>query len=67
MARREPTTTKALAISVLFELSRLSPACVAQVYEEVVPLTQRITSRASHRGLAGRENTVQPVGRRAAS
>ena len=67
MARREPTTTKALALSVLCEASRLSPACVAQAYEEVVPLTQRITSRASHRGLAGRENTVHPVGRRAAS
>jgi hypothetical protein len=67
MARREPNTTKALEISVLFEPSRLSRACVAQAYEEVVPLTQRITSRASHRGPAGRENTVQPVGRRAAS
>jgi hypothetical protein len=67
MARREPNTTKALEVSVLFEPSRLSPACVAKAFEEVVPLTQRITSRASHRGLAGRENTVQPVGRRAAS
>jgi hypothetical protein len=67
MARREPNTTKALEVSVLFEPSRLSPACVAQAFEEVVPLPQRITSRASHRGLAGRENTVQPVGRRAAS
>ena len=51
MARREPNTTKALEISVLFEPSWLSPACVAQAYEEGVPLTQRITSRASHRGL----------------
>jgi hypothetical protein len=67
MARREPNTTKALEISVLFEPSRLSPACVGQAYEEVVPLTQRITSRASHKGLVSRENTVQPVGRRAAS
>jgi hypothetical protein len=67
MARRDPKTTKTLEVSVMFESSRLSPACVAQAYEEVVPLTQRITSRASHRGLAGRENTVQPVGRRAAS
>jgi hypothetical protein len=67
MARRDPKTTRTLEVSVLFEPSRLSPACVAQAYEEVVPLTQRITSRASHRGLAGRENTVQPVGRRAAS
>jgi hypothetical protein len=67
MARRDPKTTKTLEVSVLFEPSRLSPACVAQAYEAVVPRTQHITSRASHRGLAGRKHTVQPVGRRAAS
>ena len=67
MARRDPKTTKTLEISVLFEPSRLSPACVAQAYEEVVPLTQRITSRASHRARDGREHTMQPVGRSAAS
>jgi hypothetical protein len=67
MARRDPNTTKALEISVLFEPSRLSPAWVAQAYEEVVPLTQRMTARASPRELAGRENTRQPIGRRAAS
>ena len=49
MARREPNTTKTLEISVMFEPSRLSPACVAQAYEEVVPLTQRATSQAVHR------------------
>jgi hypothetical protein len=67
MARRDPTTTKALEISGLFEPSRLSPACVAQAYAEVIPLTQRMTSRVSHRERAGRENTLQPLGRRAAS
>jgi hypothetical protein len=67
MARREPNTTKALAVSVLFEPSRLSSACVTQAYEAVVPLTQGITARASHKGLAGRNNLGQPVGRRAAS
>ena len=67
MARREPNTTQALEISVLFEPSRRSLVCVAQADEEVVPLTQRITSRAARRGLAGREHTGQPGGRRAAS
>jgi hypothetical protein len=67
MARRDSNTTKALESSVLCEPSRLSPACVAQAYDEVVPLTQRMTSRASHRELAGREHTRQPLGRRAAS
>jgi hypothetical protein len=67
MARREPNTTKTLEVSVLFEPSRLSPACVAQAYEEVVPLTQRATSQAVHSDLARREKTMQPVGRRAVS
>jgi hypothetical protein len=67
MARRDPNTTKALEVSVLFEPSRLSPACVAQAYEEVVPPTQRTTSRAAHRDLARREKSMQPGGRRAVS
>jgi hypothetical protein len=67
MARREPKPTQALEVSVMFEPSRLSPACVAQAYEEVVPLTQRTTSRAAHIDLASREKIMQPVGRRAVS
>jgi hypothetical protein len=67
MARREPNTTKALEVSVMFEPNRLSPACVVQAYEQVVPLTQRAVLRAAHRGFAGRKRTVQLVGRRAAS
>jgi hypothetical protein len=65
-ARREPNPTKALAVSVLCEPSRLSPAWVAQACEEVGPRTPCITSRASPRGLVGHKNTAQPVGRRAA-
>jgi hypothetical protein len=67
MARREPNTTKTLEVSVMFEPSRLSPACVAQAYEEVVPLTQRTPARAAHMDRASREKTMQPVGRRAVS
>jgi hypothetical protein len=67
MARRDSNTTKALAVSVRFEASRLSPACVAQAYEQVVPLTPRTASWASHRERARRERTVHLVGRRAAS
>jgi hypothetical protein len=67
MARREPNTTKTLEVSVLFEPSRLSPGCVAQAYEELVPLTQRATSQAVQIDLARREKTMQPVGRRAVS
>ena len=67
MARRDLNTSKMLAISVVFEASRLSPACVAQAYAQVVPLTSRTAARASHREPARGEKTVQPVGRRAAS
>jgi len=67
MARRERNTTKTLEVSVLFEPSRLSPACGAQAYEEVVPVPQRATSQAVHLDLARREKTMQPGGRRAVS
>jgi hypothetical protein len=67
MARREPNPAKALEVSVMFEPNRLSPACVVQAYEQVVPLTQRTASGAAHQGFGGRKWTVQPVGRRAAS
>jgi hypothetical protein len=67
MARREPNTTQALEVSVMFEPSRLSPACVAQAYEEVVPLSPRTTSRGARVDLARREKIMQPVGGRAAS
>jgi hypothetical protein len=67
MARREPKPTQVLAIGVMFEPRRLRPACVAQAYEAVVPLTQRPISRAAHRDLARREKTRPSVGRRAVS
>jgi hypothetical protein len=51
----------------MFEPSRLSPACVAQAYEQVVPRIGRTTPQAAHTRLAGRARSMQPVGRRAAS
>ena len=67
MARRDLNRSKTLAISVVCEASRLSPACVAQAYAQVVPRTPRTAARASPRTLARGEKTRQPVGRRAAS
>jgi hypothetical protein len=67
MARRDPHTTQALEVSVMCEPSRLSPACVAQADAEVVPLTQRTTSRVARMDLARREKSMQPVGGRAVS
>ena len=67
MARRASNTTQALAVSVMVEPNRLSPACVVQAYAQVVPRSQHTASRATHRGFAGPKRTVQLVGRRAAS
>jgi hypothetical protein len=65
MARRAPNTTTTLEVSIMCEPSRLSPACVAQAYAEVGPLTPRIIARAAHLALARREKTLPSVGRRA--
>ena len=67
VARREPPSRTMLEVRVMFEPSRLSPACVAQAYEEVVPITRRSASQASHTERAGRESTMQRGGRRTAS
>jgi hypothetical protein len=62
MAHREPKTTKALEVSVMFEPSHVAPACVAQAYERVVPITRRATPTDQHHSRAGRERLTQRVG-----
>jgi hypothetical protein len=67
VARREPSPRTTIEVRVTFAASRLSPACVAQAYEQLVPLTQHTASGASRGEPAGCAKTLQPVGRRAAS
>jgi hypothetical protein len=62
MARREPNTTKALEVSVMFEPSHVAPACVVQAYERVVPITRRAAPSSQHDSRAGRERLTQHVG-----
>jgi hypothetical protein len=62
MARREPKTAQALEVSVMCELSHVAPACVAQAYERVVPITRRATPAPQHNSRAGRERLQQRVG-----
>jgi hypothetical protein len=62
MARREPKTTKALEVSVLFEPSHVAPACVAQAYEWLVPITRHAAPSPQHNGRAGHEQLTQRVG-----
>jgi hypothetical protein len=62
MACREPKTTKALEVSVMFEPSHVAPACVAQAYERVVPITRHVTPAPQHNSRAGRERLQQHLG-----
>jgi hypothetical protein len=67
VARREHIRRRTLEVRITFERSRVSPACVTQAYERVVPMTRRTTSQ----GLPTRQTEcAQPtphVGRRSAS
>ena len=50
MARRGRTRSTTLEVRITFEPSRVSPACVAQAYERVVPITRRTPPRHSRHG-----------------
>lgn len=45
MARREPRRHLTLEVRITFEPSRVSPACIVQAYEQVVPIARRTTQR----------------------
>lgn len=50
-----PRKTKSLEVRVVFEPSRIAPACVTQAYERVVPIARRgIAAERGGRG-AGRD------------
>ena len=46
VARRDRTRRSSLEMRLTFEPSWVSPACLAQAYERVVPITRRTTPRA---------------------
>jgi len=46
VARRVRTSSTPLEVRITFEPSRVGPACVAQAYERVVPITRRPAPRA---------------------
>ena len=64
MARRARTRSTTLEVRITFEPSRVSPACVAQAYERVVPITRRTTLQALLPRLDESARQTQPVGRR---
>ena len=55
MARRERQKNQKREIRVTFEPHRLSPAWIAQAYEQVVPIVRRSTTK----GLASRPRGSQ--------
>ncbi len=70
MARRAHRPSSTLEVRITFEPSRVSPACVAQAYEGVVPMTRRPTAPAlSARPTACAQQAQQThhVGRRQTS
>jgi hypothetical protein len=64
VARRGPSRSTTLAVRITFEPSRVSPACVVQAYERVVPITRRPTPQARSPQQAEGVPQTQPVGRR---
>src|SRR6058998_2244441 len=70
VARRDRTGSITLEVRITFEPSRVSPACVTQAYERVVPITRRPTAPAlSARPTACAQQAQQThhVGRRQTS
>jgi hypothetical protein len=64
VARRGRTGSTTLEVRSTFEPSWGSPACVAQAYERVVPITRRRAPRAGTPPPAERASQTQQVGRR---
>jgi hypothetical protein len=67
MARRERTHTMVLEIRITFEPSRVSSACIAQAYEQVVPTPRRTTAPSVPIRQEAHGRQLQRVGRRPAS
>lgn len=67
VARRGQTRIPTLEIRSTFEPSRISPACVVQAYEQVVPIRHRTTSEGNEPRPVHRERQTQRGGRRQAS
>ena len=64
VARRERTGSTTLEVRITFEPSWGSPACVAEAYERVMPITRRRAPRAGAPQPAECAPQTQQVGRR---
>jgi hypothetical protein len=68
VARRVPPRSRTtLEVHITFEPSRVSPACVVQAYEQVVPIARRATPQALPTRQAEGTQQTQHVGRRSSA
>jgi hypothetical protein len=67
VARRQHQASRTLEVRRTFEPSRVSPACVTQAYERVVPIPRRTTSQGLLTRPAEGAQLTQHEGRRSAS
>ena len=67
VARRVHSSSKTLEVRITFEPSRVSSACVAQAYEQVVPRRRRTTLQGLSTQQAECAPQTQRVGRRLVS
>jgi hypothetical protein len=67
VARRAHRGSTTLEVRITFEPSRVSPACVAQAYEQVVPMIRRTTPQGLPTRQADGAPQTQRVGRRSVS
>jgi hypothetical protein len=67
VARRSNTDSTPLEVRITFEPSRVSPACIIQAYERVVPIARRTTSQGLLTKQAEGAQQRPHVGRRSAS
>jgi len=64
VARRAHKPSRPLEVRITFEPSHVSPACVVQAYERVVPITRRTTPQALPPRQAECTQPIPQVGRR---
>jgi hypothetical protein len=62
VASREPKKAPLLEVRVMYEPSRIAPACLVQAYERVMPLTRRAVASIRQGRQGSREKIKHTVG-----
>jgi hypothetical protein len=62
VARREPKKAPLLEVRVMYEPSRIAPACLVQAYERLVPMTRRAVASLRQDLQVSRDKSKRTVG-----